>query len=341
MAHECSKNLKELYASIGKIITSSLQLEEILDGIMEEIHIFFNPENWSLLRLDPVSNQLFFVIAKGIDFQRVKNIRLNPGEGIAGKVALTGKAIFVPDINTQCEYSPKVDEETGFRTKSIIAVPVKFRDEVFGVIEIINRLDEKNFTEDEFLILKSIADFAAIAFANSLLYQRTMEIARTDILTGAYNRTKLNELMERCQDDSSENRKKSLKKAHIVIAVIDLDKFKEINDNHGHLSGDRALRFLVDKLRERIREQDMLFRIGGDEFLLIMLGQDQEEIRGMNTRMQMILEEVLSLTRQHTPPFSFSFGIRSGECGRLKKLLYESDIEMYDQKKEKETDPEN
>ncbi len=59
--------MKKLYANIGKLITSSLQLDAVIEGIMEEVRVFFDPQNWSLLRLDPTTNQLFFVVVKGID----------------------------------------------------------------------------------------------------------------------------------------------------------------------------------------------------------------------------------------------------------------------------------
>ena len=59
--------LKTLYANIGMLITASLRMDEILNGLMEEIRMYFNPENWSLLRLDPASEELFFVVIQGVD----------------------------------------------------------------------------------------------------------------------------------------------------------------------------------------------------------------------------------------------------------------------------------
>ena len=159
--------IKKLYSSIGKIITSSLEFGAIQDAVMEEIHLFFDAENWSLMRLDPNTDELFFVIVKGIDAKAVENIRLGRGEGIAGTVARTRKSIFVPDTSRDKRFSDRVDRATGFKTRSLMAVPVIFGDTLYGVIELVNRGSGGLFTEMEHLILQTIADYAAIAFANA------------------------------------------------------------------------------------------------------------------------------------------------------------------------------
>jgi len=116
--------IKQLYANIGKLITSSLELDKVLEGIMEEVKVFFDAENWSLMRLDPNTDELFFVIVQGIDRKAVENIRLGPGEGIAGMVAKRGQSVFVPDTSADPRFSDRVDRATGFRTRSVMAVPL-------------------------------------------------------------------------------------------------------------------------------------------------------------------------------------------------------------------------
>jgi hypothetical protein len=91
--------IKKLYSSIGKIITSSLEFDAIQDSIMEEIHLFFDAENWSLMRFDPNTEELFFVIVKGIDAKAVENIRL--GRGKASPVPWPG-----PESPSSCRTPP-------------------------------------------------------------------------------------------------------------------------------------------------------------------------------------------------------------------------------------------
>ena len=264
-------SIKKLYANIGKLITSSLSLNSILEGIMEEVRKYFNPQNWSLLRLDPNSNKLFFVIVEGIEKEAVEHIQLNLGEGIAGTVAQTKKPIFVADTSQDTRFSDKIDRATGFITESIIAAPLVFRERVYGVIEIINSHNGNFFSADEALILGTIADFAAIAFANATMYKRAVILANTDPLTGLYNRFKLEKLITTWENPNDLHRRDYDQLEKIIAIVIDVDNFKEYNDEYGHQAGDEVLVSLGTILVECTRDKvDMCFRLGGDEFSVLL-----------------------------------------------------------------------
>ncbi|EMO60161.1 GAF domain protein, partial [Leptospira santarosai str. CBC1416] len=99
--------LVKLYSSIGKIITSSLEQQEVLDAVMEEVRLFFSPENWSLMRYDENSGELFFLIAEGLELECIKNIRLKSGEGIAGSVVQTKSSIFVENVRNDPRFPKK------------------------------------------------------------------------------------------------------------------------------------------------------------------------------------------------------------------------------------------
>ena len=88
---------KNIYSRIGKLITSSLDLEEILQGIMLEIELYFNPDHWSIFKYHERSQTLSFWIIQGTPIDKVKDILIAKGEGIAGNVVVTGEPIFVPD----------------------------------------------------------------------------------------------------------------------------------------------------------------------------------------------------------------------------------------------------
>ncbi len=323
MKHHPDTELIALYASIGKIITSSLNMQSVLNGIMDEIRLFFNPQNWSLFRYDSLKDELRFLIAEGIDFNTVKDLIIPGGQGIAGQVAKTGQAFFIPDTETGVSYLKDVDRLTGFKTKSIIAVPVCFKDRMHGVIEIINRQSGEPFTDEEHIILQTIADFAAIAFSNMELFNETLRLAHQDVLTGALNRTSLNEFLEECEAEPGKSRK-------LVIASIDFDKFKDINDSYGHLTGDKVLAFFASEIRSILPEDGRLFRIGGDEFLISVPVSDQNTEENLKEKLNNVSERCLS----HQPPLSFSWGIMTGSGSQIRHLLYETDLLMYSQKKD-------
>ncbi|HON78673.1 MAG TPA: sensor domain-containing diguanylate cyclase [Spirochaetota bacterium] len=326
-------NIKKLYANIGKLITSSLDLDAILEGIMEEIRIYFNAENWSLMRLDPNSGELFFVIVQGIDKKAVENIRLSPGEGIAGIVAKTGESIFVPDTSKDPRFSDRTDKISGFTTHSIIAVPMTFRGATYGVIELINRTTGNYFSEDEHLILQTIADFSAIAFANRGIYEEALLIANTDPLTGLYNRGKLDCFIRDQERIHELNRRARDNNNYYITVLVDIDDFKDVNDIFGHQTGDRVLKKIAELLNASTRRNDMIFRLGGDEFLVLLSANSQKQVKRIEKRIVMEMEKICRFQIEDDYVVSFSYGISSGTSEKLNDAIHQADINMYDYKK--------
>lgn len=320
--------IKKLYSSIGKIITSSLEFGAIQDAIMEEIHLFFDAENWSLMRLDPNTDELFFVIVKGIDAKAVENIRLGRGEGIAGTVARTRKSIFVPDTSRDKRFSDRVDRATGFKTRSLMAVPVIFGDTLYGVIELVNRGSGGLFTEMEHLILQTIADYAAIAFANAALYEQALQRSLTDPLTGLLNRAKLEEVIAEAEKSAFPRRRRYDDESAAVVVMVDVDDFKRINDGYGHPRGDEVLKEISRILKSRLRYNDMLFRIGGDEFLAI-IPASLEQMQKIEKRFAREMKKLSSFTMEGGPEVRFSYGTSAGPFQKVRDLIQKADAGMY------------
>ncbi|MEJ5363407.1 MAG: sensor domain-containing diguanylate cyclase [Spirochaetota bacterium] len=314
--------IKQLYANIGKLIVSSLELEHILEGIMEEVHTYFAPENWSLLRFDPNSEELYFVISHGIDFESVKNIRLKKGEGIAGYVVESKKPVFVPDTSIDNRFTDKIDRITGFKTKSIIAVPMIFRDTIYGVIELINKAQGGIFSSDEYLILKTIADFSAIAFANSLLYEKAATLAVLDPLTGLYNSRKLSELIATWTKEEHVRREDTTN--IIAVLTFDIKGLNDINNIGGHREGDRILKQVSRVLKSSLRENDSTFRIGGDRFLAIINCDNYFDLKSLVER---ILQKIQTITLPYNPQqhIQVSHGLSIGTRNRLQELIEEAE----------------
>src|SRR5579863_5856747 len=156
-----------VFQELGKALTSSLQLDQVLRTIMEKIDEFLRPDNWSLLLLDETKQELYFELAVGKASQALKDVRIKMGQGIAGWVAQHGETVVVPDTSKDTRFFGKVDEKTKTETQSIVAVPVKFRDTCLGVIELINCLGPEGFDDRDLKLLEALSDFAAIALANA------------------------------------------------------------------------------------------------------------------------------------------------------------------------------
>jgi len=184
-----------IYHDVAKALTSSLDLDSILQTIMEKMAEYFRPDTWSLLMVDEQRDELYFAIAVGSASEALKNVRLKVGEGIAGWVAKHGERLVVPDVYTDPRFAKRIDEMTKWETRSIICVPLRSRLRVLGVIQLVNvRMD--HFTDQESFFLQSLCDYAAIAIENARAFERIQELTITDDVTGLYNARHLHKTLE-------------------------------------------------------------------------------------------------------------------------------------------------
>jgi putative methionine-R-sulfoxide reductase with GAF domain len=210
-----------VFQELGKALTSSLQLDQVLRTIMEKIDEFLRPDNWSLLLLDEASQELYFELAVGKASQALKDVRVRVGQGIAGWVAQNGEAVVVPDTSKDTRFFGQVDEKTKMETQSIVAVPVKFRETCLGVIELINCIGPEGFDPRDLKLLEALSDFAAIALENARHVKRIHELTITDDCTTLYNARHMSFILE------TEIYRSQRYNYEFSLVFIDLDHFKQ------------------------------------------------------------------------------------------------------------------
>ncbi|HYB73065.1 MAG TPA: GAF domain-containing protein, partial [Candidatus Sulfotelmatobacter sp.] len=133
------------FNDVGRALTSTLKLKEVLNLIAEKASRMVPCEAWSLLLMDHRTDQLTFEIVSGPRPDVVRGYRMEVGEGIAGWVAKEGQPILIQDAQRDLRFFPQVDDTTGFRTRSILCVPLISKDKIQGVIELINRAERSSF----------------------------------------------------------------------------------------------------------------------------------------------------------------------------------------------------
>src|SRR5512147_1719177 len=252
-----------IFNDVAKALTSSLNLDSILQTIMEKVAEYFRPDTWSLLMVDEAKDELYFAIAVGDAADMLQTVRLKMGEGIAGWVAKHGEPLLVPDVYTDPRFAKRVDEMTKWQTHSIICLPLKSKQRVLGVIQLIN-VDMKHFGDHEVLALNSLADYAAIAIDNSRAVERIQELTITDDCTGLYNARHLYKTLE------AEVYRSSRFGYEFTVLFLDLDHFKQVNDTYGHLVGSKLLAEIGYSIKSHLRLIDYAFRYGGDEFVVLL-----------------------------------------------------------------------
>src|SRR4030042_4095575 len=156
---------------VGQALSSILNLEEALTLVMERVNSMLKVEAGSLLLVDEESEELVFQIALGEKGEEIKPLRIKMGEGIAGRVAQTGRPLLIRELDRDWARENAIDISTDFLAESVLCVPMIARGKTIGVIEVINKLDE-TFTQDDQSLLSSIASYAAAAIENARLFRR-------------------------------------------------------------------------------------------------------------------------------------------------------------------------
>ena len=243
-----------------------------------------------------------------------------------GYAAKTGESVFVKDVLSDERFCSKVDKVTGFSTKSVVCIPMKFEDRVLGVIEVVNLKDFDGFVEHVAPVLSGLADYAAIAVENTRLIQRLQKETITDSLTGLYNdRFLMKDLQEELMLADADEMVYS-------IVFLDLDNFKEVVDTYGHLAGSETLKKFAHFLKDNIPAKFPLVRFGGDEFVVFMPGLGKEKAIEVceKTRESLNLSAIEPVPGKRVS-LTASFGISSyPEDGTsLRVLLKKADEAMY------------
>jgi diguanylate cyclase (GGDEF)-like protein len=315
-----------LFHEVGKALFSTLDLQKILQTIMEKISDLLQPDTWSLLMLDEKTQELYFEIAIGSGADKLKDIRLKIGEGIAGWVAQTGEPVLVEDVRRDARFNPKFDELTHTDTRSVVCVPIKGHERVLGVIELVNCLGRGSFTRDDIPILKSLADYAAIALENARYVQRIHELTITDDCTALYNARHLNFVLD------TEIYRSNRYGYEFSVIFIDLDHFKQVNDVHGHLVGSKLLWLIGDIIKANLRMIDYAFRYGGDEFVILLPQTSKENAFMVGRRTRDLLNSKVFFAEEGLNiKVTASFGLASFPVdGRTRKeILRMADEAMY------------
>jgi len=262
---ETARQTQELniFHDVAKALTSSLDLDSILQTILEKMAEYFRPDTWSLLMVDESKNELYFAIAVGTAAEALKNVRLKIGEGIAGHVAKYGEKLIVPDVSADQRFAKRIDQVTQWETQSIICVPLKSKLRVQGVIQLVN-VDMVHFGAEEAFFLQALCDYAAIAIENARSVEKIQELTITDDCTGLYNARHLYKTLE------TEVYRSARFGYEFSVLFIDLDHFKQVNDTHGHLIGSKLLAEIGYLVKAQLRLIDFAFRYGGDEFVVLL-----------------------------------------------------------------------
>ena len=295
----------------GLSLKSDIDLDLVLRQILQKANEFVPSESGSILLDDPFrkvaarrENELVFIASFGDASRNLIGQRLSAKNGIVGQVYQTGTPYLSADVTQDNFFYAKIDKDLGHITHSVVCVPIYIGKHVCGVLELINRLEGKAFTERDKILLEIFAGYTSFTLQNALDAKRAHELAKKDDLTGLYNDRWFH---VRLTEALAESR---TKKTNVVLIFMDLDHFKVVNDGHGHLAGSQVLREVGFLLKRIIGgESSTVARYGGDEFVVILPDTSAENAAAICEEIRRTIASNVFLDREwgfSMPPLDLS-----------------------------------
>ena len=246
---------------LATVISSSLDIREVYDGFVAELKQVVDADFAAIVLIED-SALHFEALPTGKDLPWQVGQRI-PLEGTATEwVAKHKKTLFEPDLTRSRRFWTGEEYiRHGFR--SIVYLPLLAKGEAIGSFIIASRRPNA-YTPEQIRLLEQLTSQVAIAVENSRLYARAEQRARIDELTSLFNRRHFDQCLRQEIDRHSRY------SGTLSLIILDLDFFKAYNDKHGHLAGDKVLAQIGRLVSKSIRNTDLAFRYGGDEFAVLL-----------------------------------------------------------------------
>jgi diguanylate cyclase (GGDEF)-like protein len=282
------ETLTESYRRLADVfhdILSEHSLDNVLERIACTLAELVPHDSLSIYQADEAQTVLTPVLARDQWAEKIMGSRSLFGEGITGWAALHRE----PVRTNQAHLDPRKKVVPGTppdEPEALITVPLIARENVKGVLNIYRLGEEASFDDDEFELATRFADAAALALDNAQIRAQLEHQAQTDSLTGLYNHRYFHERLR------AELTRASRSRDSVAVLMLDIDDFKRVNDVHGHGTGDQVLTELADLLRSVVRGSDVVCRVGGEEFGVIMGSCDAGDAIALGGRITDALAEV-------------------------------------------------
>jgi diguanylate cyclase (GGDEF)-like protein len=300
--------------NISKTAISSQDAEQMLDEIVTEIQKNFELDHIGIGMLDYATKEIEIRAEAGTTNLALRK-RIPLGVGIMGKVARANEMILVQkaDGGHLLGVLPNA--------RSVLCLPLTYGETLLGVLNI-ESVNEQAFKDQDVLILRTLADLLATALHNAFVFQKLQQQSITDGLTGIKTRRFFLEAVQ------GEWKRASRSGRPFSVVMIDLDKFKEVNDGMGHLEGDLVLARVGRLLEQKCRQSNVVARYGGDEFVILMPETGIEQAQILSERLRLWVATDPMLNERH---ISGSFGVASFPLhgSTVEDIMRVADAGMY------------
>jgi diguanylate cyclase (GGDEF)-like protein len=305
----------EFLNNVSKTAISSEDAEQMLAEIVREIQKNFRFDHIGIGLLDYVSKEIE-IRAEAGSTAKALGQRIPLGVGILGKVARTGEMALVSNLGGETHLLGILPD-----SRSVLCIPITYGETLLGVLNVESRA-ENAFSPQDLLLLNTLADLLATALHNAFVFQKLQQQSITDGLTGVKTRRFFWEAL------STEWKRASRSGRPFSVVLIDLDKFKEVNDTHGHLEGDLVLARVGRLLELKCRQSNIVARYGGDEFVILMPETSAEQAQILSERLRLWVASDPMLA-DHQVTGSFGVGTYPVHGTTVEDLIRVADAGLY------------
>jgi diguanylate cyclase (GGDEF)-like protein len=308
---------------------SKLDFRKMMRVAKKMLPDLFMSELFSLLLLNNEGRKLTVVANNHPSWTQKPDSYVIPEdeESIMWDAIKKRKMIAVEDISR----SSYADENRGrkkYKNQSVICAPLSARGKIIGVVTL-NNFSSETLSGENLSNIQRVVDHLALAINNVLLYQRIEEISVIDELTEFYNRRYLYKKVV------SERKRIARSGENLSMLLIDIDKFKDINDTYGHNAGDKVLKIISRQIKAALRITDIPCRYGGDEFLIFLPDTDSNEAVILARRLKEKFETMaIDVDSEQKIKVTLSIGVAEYNTEEtISAMMKRADTALYEAKK--------
>jgi diguanylate cyclase (GGDEF)-like protein/PAS domain S-box-containing protein len=330
---QVSRNAKEMstFYHAGLVLSTNLNLNQMIMELYEQCSKIADIERFNLALYEEQTGTVkFHIITSKVKRirTRIRNIIEKPG--MTNHIIQTQKSVYMADVLDPINKKYKniwnrLNKKEG---RSYLAVPLKLRGRVIGVLSVQSKKIDA-YDSNQIRMIETFATQTSAAIENALLFKQKERLAITDGLTGLFNHRYFSELAEKELSRAVRYQKP------LSFIMIDLDFFKQVNDNFGHLKGDQILQQISKNCLKILRKIDIISRYGGEEFCVLLPETDIKEAVAVAERLREAIGSSQLVTKEGVVKVTGSLGVSSlGMCEpEIKNLIDCADKALYEAKK--------
>lgn len=324
--------MKEAALVVNQAIIGTNNINELFNLVLEKVsEVIENAKFSCVLVLDEDEN-LKVAACKGYDREKAKKYSLKLKNTFLW-IKTQGKldnAIVINDIQKIVKgcFPNILENENGFKVQSSISAPIIVDGKLFGFINV-DSSSNHVFDEYDLDMMEYLRNQIAILISKHKLYKETIYLSRYDKLTNIYNRSYFEELFDRYIAEAITD------KREFLLALFDLNRLKFVNDNYGHLAGDKLIQAFSSNLNSLIGCKDYFARFGGDEFIAVFSTKEFKKIDKMVENLINNFKCNPIIFEQNSIICEFSYGIARfpQDSKDYNQLVKVADERMYRYKK--------